>query len=420
MRLLKLVPLLALPSLFLGATCVTHIEQKGATGPWIGEVTNSGPDVLMHANIIGTILDAEGKTVGPLMALNACPAVILPGQKGYFASLPTPTTDRTGFVQPYHLSPLTVRSYGPDFRAVTGVTFHVLQVYPERKAILVEARNDSPHTYVSFNVCAVNIAPSGEARGISIQVPFRSVVFKPGDVMQFTIGFDPPLDGTFLFSAAAPNTKYDTVVSSPPFDYTSKVVQTDNGRELRVVGEVTNTSQNDLESTWVMAYLVSSPTVRTCGFAGSVRMGSSCPVEGTGVIPAGKKALFTFILPLDDDDTTEVKVEGIGGDTSRSTHSPIAVRNVSRQRTGSGQVRVSATLSNPTDSGMRVDSLCFVLRDINGKPVGGQCERTWIEPHGSIHVSKELTPLDRGRVASADVVAYGYPGPDTPPVFPPS
>jgi hypothetical protein len=269
-------------------------------------------------------------------------------------------------------------------------------------------------------VCAVNIAPSGEARGVSGGTPFRAIVFRPGDVVQFAIGFDSPLDGTFVFGATSGGTDIDTVVSSPPFDYTSKVVQTDKGRELQVVGEVTNTSQNDLESTWFQAYLVSSPTVRICGFPGSFEMGSSCPVIGTGVIPAGKKALLTFILPLDDDDTTDVRIEGIAGRTSHYAHSPIAVKNVARQRTGSGGVRVSATLSNPTDSGMRVDLLCFVLRDVNGKPVGGQCEDTWIEPHGSVHVSKELTPLDPGRVASADVVAYGFPGPPNPHLVPPS
>jgi hypothetical protein len=251
-------------------------------------------------------------------------------------------------------------------------------------------------------------------------MPFRAVAFEPGDVIQFTMGFDPPLDGSFLFSAVEPNTQIDTVVSSPPFDYTSKVVQTDKGRELQVVGEVTNTSQNDLESTWVMAYLVSSPTASICGFAGSLSMGSSCPVDGTGVIPAGKKALFTFTLPLDDEDTTDVKVEGFGGRTSTYARSPMTVKNVARQRTASGHVRVSATLSNPSDSGMRVDLLCFILRDGDGKPAGGQCEDSWIEPRGSVYVSKELTPLDPGRIESAEVVAYGYPGPPMPPVVAPS
>jgi len=149
-----------LPLLLLGATCVTRVEQQGPTGPWIGEVTNFGPGVLQHASIIGTILDAEGKTVGPLMALNTCPAVILPGQKGYFVSLPAPSTNGTGFVQPYQLSPLTVRPYAPAFRPGKPSSLKLATIRPAPMSPSMYAPSTSPplEKYAGYR-CKCRSAP---------------------------------------------------------------------------------------------------------------------------------------------------------------------------------------------------------------------------------------------------------------------
>src|SRR4030042_4991353 len=79
--------LLALsPLLLLGATCVTHVEQKGPTGPWIGEVTNTGSDPAIDVRVNGRILDSDGKNWGGIFRAETCPFDLLPGQKGYFTA----------------------------------------------------------------------------------------------------------------------------------------------------------------------------------------------------------------------------------------------------------------------------------------------------------------------------------------------
>ena len=429
MRFLRLLPLLLLPALFLGDTCVTHVDQQGPTGPWIVEVTNTGPDVQRLASVAGSVLDANGNLVLPLFFNDVCPYLLSPGEKGYFAS--PPVLDymrlRPNAVQPFHLSFLSVSAQHPNYPAVTGVSFQVLGIYPEHKAILVQATNNSANTYHAVRMCALNIASSGDVREVSMGSPFLGVKFGPGDVDNFVVPFNSPLDGTFQFSADSSGSDIDTAIKSPPFDYVSKVIQTGKGRELHVVGEVTNTSGRDLTFAWFQAYLESSPTVRINGFVGTTDPTTTGIVSGVGEVAAGQKIPLAFTLPLDARDTTDVKIEGIVGtalpDTySHYTLSPIPLKDVVDESTGSDTVRVSAMLSNPHDVGMNLSSLCFYARDARGKLIGGQCgsaHSNWIEPHGSEPVSQEVTLIGAGKAVSVDVVAYGHAGPKPIPVVPP-
>ncbi len=428
MRLLRLLPLLLLPALFLGDTCVTKVDQQGPSGPWLVEVTNTGPEIERLVSVTGLVLDANGSVVLPLYFNDGCPYVLSPGEKGYFAS-PYAfdfARYRPNAVQPFHLSSLSVSAQPPDSPAVTGVSFRVRQRFPEHNAILVEATNNSSNTY-GLVPCAVNFDRTGKARDVASPSAFLGTVFRPGDVITFPVHFNSPVDGTFQFSAPSVGTEFDTVLTSVPFDYSTRVVETDKGRELEVVGEITNTSAVDLGYVWYEAYLDSSPTVRTSNLVGSSSLDQ--PFSGSGVFPAGRKALVSFTLPLDEHDSDVVKITGVVGKTApspsapRYTFVPPPVTNIASETTGSDTVKISATLSNPRDDGLNISSVCFYARDAAGRLIGGQCGASgvsWIEPHGSVAVSKEVTLIGAGKAISVDVVAYGDAGPKPHEIVPPT
>lgn len=424
MRLFRLAPLLLLPALFLSATCVTHVDQKGPAGPWVGEVTNTGSDLQLHIAVEGKIFDANGEFVG-YVGERVCPFALEPGQKGYFSRRSVDAAKHPQFVQPLHMSLSRVFS-ASGYPVPSGISYEVLEEYPEHKAILVRARNNSPNTYHAFYVCALNVAPSGDVREVSQGSPFLGVNFQPGDVGDFVVPFDSSLDGTFEFSADSTSSLIDTTVKSPPFDYSTEVVRTDKGRELHVVGEVTNTSGHDLSFAWFQAYLESSPTVRINGFVGTTHPTGNSIVSGNGTVPSGGKALLAFILPLDAGDRTAVKIEGIAGSAMPNTFapftlSPVLVKNVVSESTGPDTVKISATLSNSSNDGLNVNSLCFFARDAHHDLLGGQCGfAPWIEPLSSAAVSQEVTLIGTGRVTSVEVVAYGHPGPKPRVLVPPT
>jgi hypothetical protein len=428
MKPLRLLPLAALPILFLGATCVTRVEQKGPTGPWIGEVTNTGADTVYNVGINGYVGDAKDVPVG-IQSAQLCPYNLEPGQRGYFA-LPSFSSDflakRPELLLPLRLSPLRISPGNASQVTASGVSFRVIRRFPEHNAILVEARNDSSNTY-DLLPCAVSFDHSGEAQDVSRASAFLGTVFKPGDIITFPVRFTSPVDGTFQFFAYSIGTDFDTALRSVPFDYSAKVVETEKGRELEVVGEITNTSATDLGFAWYEAYLASSPTVRTTNFVGSSSMNQ--PFSGNGVLPAGQKTLVSFTLPLDEHDSNAVKITGVIGKTApfRSappyTFSPVPVMDVASQTTAPNTVKISAKLSNPADKGLNVDSVCFYARDAGGTVLGGHCGAfgvSWIEPRGSAAVSQEVTLIGVGQAVSVEVVAYGHAGPKPIPIVPPS
>jgi len=427
MRFLRLLPLLVLPALFLGDTCVTRVEQKGPSGPWVGEVTNTGTGPVRSVEVAAHIADARGTPIG-LRFAQFCPYELAPEENGYFA-IPALSADflakRPDIVLPLHISASEVSSSSNAPPAASGVSFRTLQRFPEHNAILVEATNNSSNTY-GLVLCAVNFDRTGKVRDVTAASAFLGTVFRPGDVITFPARFNASVDGTFQFSALSEGTEFDTKLTSVPFDYVSKVVQTANGRELEVVGEITNTSDVDIGYAWYEAYLESSPTVRTSNFVGTTDMNEFH--GGTSVLPAGQKTLVSFTLPLDEHDSDVVKITGIVGKTSPFgstpyTFSPVTVTNTASETTGSDTVKIAAMLSNPHDVGMNVDSVCFYARDAAGKLIGGQCGvsgLSWIEPNGAAAVSKEVTLIGAGQPVSVEVVAYGHPGPKPIPIVAPS
>jgi hypothetical protein len=193
---------------------------------------------------------------------------------------------------------------------------------------------------------------------------------------------------------------------------TTRVVQTDHGRELQGVGEVFNDSDMNLMATWFQVRLASSPTVVETDLVDTWASG----FMGAGVLLAGQKAPISFSLSLDNTDSTSVEVVGIEGRPFNTDLSRLPVKNVTKQRLSGSSTQVGATLSNPTSDGLQVSFICFNLRGTSGALVGTSCSTgQWVESNGSLTVSQTVTNL--APVSTAEVVAYGRPGPK---VVPPS
>ena len=408
--------LLALsPLLLLGATCVTNVEQKGPTGPWIVEVTNTGPDPVFGVTVRGSVEDANGTVVSGMFD-ETCPLNLMPEQKGYFIKPAVSNFESFGpnITLPLRIIP-SAFAQGSIALLADGVVLHVLATYQEHRALLVEMRSNSPNTHYQVKVCAVLFSPSGETQEVVSTRPFLTSTFKPGDVTVFPVAFNSPIDGQvqiFASSFVSPDT--DVVLDPSLLTIgVSRIVETERGRELQVVGEVENNTAADLESVQYQTYLKTSPTVRAIGHVASTGWSAWSQwggyFDGTGFIPAGQKAPVAFSLLLDKDDSTRIEVAGVEGLTSPFTLSPLPVKNVSNRRLEADSIEVTATVSNPRSEGMQVPYICFNLRGNNDRLVGTSCRRNeWIEPNGALTLSQEVTELAPMR--SVEVILYGYPG----------
>lgn len=171
-------------------------------------------------------------------------------------------------------------------------------------------------------------------------------------------------------------------------------METDQGRQLQVVGDVLNDTEEDLTGAILEATLKSSPVVR---------------VEASiGYIPAGKRTTVDFALPLGETDSPDFAITGIEAKRSSESLFPVTVEDVTWDRTPQGSVRVTASLANPTDEGLQVWVLCFDLLGSSNKPVGGSCAfPPWIGPRETVTVSQGIQELAATR--SVKVSAYGEP-----------
>ena len=401
MRLLRLLPLLALPLLLLGATCVTSVEQKGPTGPWIGEVVNTGPEAARDAFVSAEILDATGKSVAWLDA-STCPPTLLPGQRGTFELFFPPDFPSLALPLQARVHPLADAQPGPDPLG-GGLSVRLLERYADRRAILVEVRNDSIHTYRGLSLCANLRTPGGELIEVGSAAAFPSVI-RPGETRGFPLFFNSLPYGVYeFFPSVSPYCCSNDVVLDPSLFSVSatRVVEGSGGEQLQVVGEVRNASGQDLGGVMLQAYLEGNPLDRVeveVGCRGTVLYGSTAPV------------IFTLPLPRGSETRGQpaVVVVGIQGSGDASL-SRVPVSNVSWQRVpGSPTVLVAATLTNPSDSWLSVNGACLNLRGADGTLVGTASSEGggYIGPGETMTVSGEVVEV--GKAASAEVVAYGY------------
>ncbi|MGA2286677.1 MAG: hypothetical protein ABSG55_10465 [Dehalococcoidia bacterium] len=412
MKLLRLLPLLLLPALFLGDTCVNTVEQKAPGGPWVGEVTNNGPNPMNHLQVQGQILDSNGQVVS-YSSVQACPLLLRPGEKGaYEMSFPA---DPNALSLPLHalLSPQVQGdpTLGWDTSS-DGLIARIVEKDAARRYVLAEVTNQSPQTYWNLTICAIGRTSAGAVAAVTSVDLFPNLL-RSGDKTRVAIFFSTMPDTVDLF----PSGTQTCCVSDLSFDpalfrvTATKIVNAPQGRELDVVGEMDNQTGQDLSNVRLQAYEQREP-------AYPVQASVGC---GDGTIVRGARGQAAFAIPLQPGDNgTSVVIAGI----QASPGSNVAVVPVSSPTlTQQGEdFVVSATLSNPTNRWLNIRGVCYNLRDSSGTLVGtlsGGSENPMMPPGITRAVSAVVSPL--GKPDAAEVIAYAdvldQPPPTSGPVY---
>ena len=407
MRLLRLLPLLTLPLLLLGATCVTRVEQKGPAGPWLGEITNTGSEIESDFEVSAHIFGADGRDLG-YYSTQTCPLALDAGEKGAF-KLDTGVPD-AALPLSAQFDPVVRSNLGVGWGAASeGLSAKVIEEDSARRYVIVEIANSSSRTYDNVTVCANLRSRDGELVDVATANLFPTIL-RPGDRGQVAIFFDyAPEASPELFPAGDQRCCGGQVVLDPSLFHVTatKIVRQGQQRQLQVVGELANLSGQDLDGVSLMAHVKGEPAFTDFGTVGC----------GDGTVAHGTKASAAFTLPLFPGDAPAVVVAAIQGYGSGDTY-PVPVSGVSKKQQGEDWV-VSATLSNPTKDWLYVKGVCFNLRAADGTLVGamGDYRGPYLAPGSSAAVSATVSPLVAAK--SAEVTAYAEVQYGPPPEIPP-
>lgn len=427
-RIVRFVPLL-FPLLLVSATCITDVRRHGATGPWVGEITNYGNDTIASVYVNGRIEDATRRTVTYVQAY-ACPSQLAPGERATFEVFPQDIYTPDGQpppVAPFEFVPdpgiqgypVDTQSPGDPYSAFTGegLTTKLVSKDPVRRFALVEMTNESPFTYQNIVVCANLRTPSGTLAEVG-STNFLPGMLRPGATKTFPIFFNSMPEGTVEFFPRGVNycCASSVTLKAGTFSVTATRV-VDNGTALRVVGEMRNDTGLDLVGATVSAHVDGSWADRI----------DQQTLACNGWVPDGAAAPVAFTLPLAPGTRSPtVAIEDIAAYQGGSIYAPpvTGVTAVGGPRSTSGLAtkRVSATISNPTTAWIALEGVCLSLRDARGRLVGTAASidnlpynDRYLAPGAHLRVTADVEELDRSTTAEA--AAYGQPTyPPAPPV----
>ncbi len=362
MRFLRALPLfsliLALPFL-LSAACVTRVDQKGLNGPWIGEVTNNGPDAMTNLYAWARIFDANWNIVG-FNGVPVCPPLLAPGQKGFY---------QFDFWSPNNVALPLHALFNPLTEGESAIGYDisseglVANVFEENASqpwpyIGVEITNNSPRTYSDVSVCSVLHNSDGSVAAVGGTSLFPTIL-RSGEKGTIPIYLASLPDGLIdLFPVGSGCCESSIILSTSLFHITAKkIVTIDQGRQLEVVGEMDNPTGQDLADVMLQTYV-----------QGERGYWVWANVGWEGLVPRGTKAPVDFSLPLRPNDFDAVVAAGVEANPGLSTYL-VPVSNLTSQP-ANDYFHVSATLSNPTTFSLHLLSARLNLRAANGGLVG--------------------------------------------------
>jgi hypothetical protein len=398
---LSLVFILALPFL-LSATCVTRVDQKGPTGPWIGEVTNTGPDPLSGVQAKAQVFDDDWKEVFSWIS-PVCPPDLQPGETAPFEVHAVPSQDVR---LPLHLGFEWVQGGPYSDQVPEGLALKVVEEDPARGYAIVEVTNQSSRTYTDIVVCGVARDRDGNAASVGGFDPLREgAVFPsnlaPGEKATVPLFFTSIPDGTIdLFATAQEGSSGSLDLAPTDFHVTEKKVMDYGGsRFLVVLGELDNTTGQDLEAVLLQAHLAGESAFRRFAEVGC-----------NGIIPRGGKGQVYISLPMRPNDSDTVVITGIEATVATELPYQLPVSNLISRRFADSFL-VSATVSNPTDDWYNLAAVCWSLRTWDGTLVGEMSDFPGEEmaPGSIFPVSgkvESLVPV--GNVPKIEVEAYAW------------
>ena len=406
----------ALP--LLAATCVTSTHQRGPVGPWVGEVVNTGDLPMREVAVTARVTDAGGRTLDGF-TVYTCPSFLMPGERAAF-ELFFPTDAYLDMTLPLRAEfspaasgyPVDPNFPMPDDSTGEGLVARSLGTYPDKRAALIEVRNQSTATFSQLKVCATLRTPSGTLAEVASADAFPSML-RPGETVTVPVFFNSMPDGVVEAIARG-----STICCIAPLSFDSsefeiqktRVVTSGGERKLIVTGEMRNHAGQDIGWIRLGAYAEGSPVTRVtpelaCG--GKVRSGDS--------------AAALFAIPLDGGVSSPVPVitgiEATAYGTSRSALvvSAVAINKLAAPIDGLEAVTVTTTLQNPTSKWIYGTTACATIRDHEGGVVGvaplleppayGYSTISTISPGGSTTVTGVIFVV--AEAASATVAAYG-------------
>jgi hypothetical protein len=425
MKSLVRVGVLLAPLLFMSAVCVTDVRQKGDTGPWVGEVTNYGSDTLSYGDVNSSVLDAGGNTVTYVQS-QTCPTVLLPGASAAFELFIQPGTLAPSYVLNPPALPLRLADgplvnlspIPPDqlqyARTQDGLATRVIRTDPTHRFALIEVRNIGPFSYQQLAVCvtirgsrsalaAVGTAlvtPDTLRQGEARTIPVFFNAMPEGDIQVFAEGM--------RFAGSILTIDPTTAVSIS----TRAIVNRADGPHLEIVGEIANTTGQDLSSFGLTAHLDDAWSERINGAV----------LGCDGSMGRGDRTPFMISIPVESTRLNRrLSVEGISayeGGLYKLPVSSVLLGSVSKQPDGPDVRTVTATLTNDTSAWIEVTGVCFGVRDDRGTLVGSgymapDYPARFIAPGATLRVRGQAEQLRTSH--SADVIAYGQPMLQPPP-----
>jgi len=416
------------PFVFLAATCVTDVRQKGEAGPWVGEVVNHSETAVAPVSLNIQFFDSAGRFVGTAGAgvTRTCPSQLEPGQTGTFEAF-APRAIR---------GPLTMRVANISAKPVAedislhqdGLRTRLVQIDVSRNYALVELHNASNHTYTDTVVCGNLRTDDGQLQEVGATTPFPDTI-EPGDVRVFPVFFNTMPESNFEFFPLGKQDQCcpDAIIPSDAFkEQSSKVIDYAGQSFLIALGEVSNQTDRSLSGLQIAAHASTS-------WADRIRLRDQSSFGCGGIVPRRTSVPMLLRIPLDSREADPVEeIEGIAATVSDEAPFSLEVESVSAgppTDTLDGQLGerlVTATVRNQTGEWAQIVGSCVMLRDDEGRLVGmrditrsgwGIGYPTYLAPGASATTSQAVIQL--GASSSAEVVVFAAARPGPPPPFRP-
>lgn len=403
----RLIALLVIPVVLVAATCVTDVRQRGPGGPWAIDVLNGG-DQPVTGFVFATVFDATGRQIA-FGTVRTCPGIIPPHGIGAAEA----RLLRSSVAAPVHPLRATFQSVSraePATRQTSdGLQTHVTDWHAEEHFVMLEVTNTSLIALGDVTVCATLRGPSHELLDVG-NTPLFPTTLRPGETQTVPVYFNnTPTGNIEVFASGSSDCCETERIDNSSFEAQAMTIsETGFGRVLRIAGEITNSTGEDLQGARIFAYLDGAPGQRVEGVV-------ACT---TGIIGRGAKAPVTFVLPLPGDVARpRLLVAGIEAKRGEEMF-PLAAHAIERAlgstEDGLYAVGVQADIFRPQPRTGIVGTPCATLRNSEGDVVGTSLLNSGFNGRAT---DGKVTGLGTAiePVASVDVAAYGRILPPPPP-----
>lgn len=398
--MVRFILILPIAVVLLAATCVTDVRQRGPGGPWTVDVLNDG-DQPVTGVVFATVFDATGQRIATGF-IRTCPGIIPAHGTGAAEARLLRSSVRD-----------PARPFSAEFRAVAseeqvgtqtsdGLQTRITEWHDDERFVTIEVTNQSTAALGNVTVCATLRGRSGELLEVGHTELFPTIL-RPGEVQVIPLYFNSVTTHNITVFASGESECCKTVAMDPhDFDaQSSTVTTTPLGRILRVSGELTNHTEQDLTNVRIRAYLDGAPETSVDGAVActtaTVGRDAKVPVTFEIAVPSSISEPHLVVS------AAEAKpAEALAPLQTHAMHEPLGAADF-----GWFVVGVSAQIDVPPSMSL-TGSPCAALRNAHGNVVGSALLYQLLaqppQPSDSLRGGLGLATEP---VTSVDVIAYG-------------